>query len=132
MPKPITILCLLVAILFMTTVGAVISTEKRIRRYFGMPNYVGVVPENVNAAIVRQLPRGSSHDDLQGFLSRHGIGTDGASVCEAAPNVDRITCHLAVHHHPWELLRTNYTVSFQFDGSGKLRNVIVQSVFSGV
>jgi hypothetical protein len=126
----IAILSLLLVLLFVTTVGAVISTEKSIQHYFGMPDYVGAVPEHVNAAITRQLPRGSSRDDVQRFLSRRGIGTDGASLCEATLNIDRITCHLAIHHHPWELLRKDYTVTFQFGVSGKLQNILVKSVFS--
>ena len=132
MTKLIAVLSLLLVILFMTTVGAVISTEKCIRRYFGMPDSVGVVPEHVNAAITRQLPKGSSRAEVERFLSRRAIGADGASVCEDAANAGQITCRLAIHHHPWELLRTDYTISFQFDGSGKLRNILVQSVFSGV
>ena len=124
------ILSLLLVLLFVTTVGAVISTEKCIQRYFGMPDYVGAVPEHVNAAITLQLPRGSSRDDVERFLSRRGIGADGVSLCEAASHVDRITCRLAIHHYPWELLREDYTVSFQFDVDRKLRNILVDSVFS--
>jgi hypothetical protein len=132
MPKWILILSLVLVLLFVTTVGAVISTRKRIRHYFDMPNYVGVVPENMNAAITRQLPRGSSRDDVEWFLASRGIGKDSVSVCEAASNVGRVTCHLATDHHSWELLREDYTVSFDFDAGEKLRNVSVRFAFSGL
>ena len=132
MPKWIVMAALLFGLLFMTTVGGVISTEKDVQHYFGMPNYVGAVPEHVNAAIVRQLPRGSSRDGVESFLSSRGIGKDGASVCGAGSNAGQITCRLAIDHHPWELLREEYTVSFEFDINGILRNVSVESDFSGV
>jgi len=132
MPKWIVIAALLFGLVFMTTMGGVVSTERHVRRYFGMPNYVGAVPEHINAAIARQLPQGSSRDEVEWFLSSRGIGKDGASACETASNVGRITCRLAISHRPWELLREDYTVSFEFDAIGKLRNVSVRSTFSGV
>jgi len=131
MPKWIAVSALLFGLLFVTTVGSVVSTERNVRRYFGMPDYVGTVSENMNAAITRQLPQGSSRDDVERFLSSRGIGKDGVSVCQAASNVGPVTCRLAIDHHPWELLREDYTVTFEFDGR-KLWNVWVQSVFSGV
>ena len=132
MPKWIAITATLFGLLFITTVGSVVSTEKNGRRYFGMPDYVGVVSENMNAAIARQLPPGSSRDDVESFLSNRRIGKDGVSKCEAASNAGQITCRLATDHHPWELLREDYTVSFEFDADGKLRNVALRSAFSGV
>jgi len=130
MPKWIVIAVLFLGLLFMETVGSLVSTEKHVRRYFGMPNYVGAVSEHVTGAIMRQLPRGSSRDDAEGYLSSRGIGKDGASACEAASSVGRINCRLAIDHHFWELLREDYTVSFEFDGGGKLRNISAQSLFS--
>lgn len=100
MPKWIVIAALLFGLLFEATVGGVLSTESHIRGYFGMPNYVGAVPEHVSAAITRQLPRGSSRDDVERFLSSRGIGKDGVSVCEATSKVGRIACRLAIHHRP--------------------------------
>jgi len=132
MPKWIAIVVALFGLFFVTTVGGVVSTERNVRRYFGMPDYIGAIPENMNAAIARQLPRGSSRDDVQSFLSSRRIGKDGVSTCETASNVDRINCRLATDHHPWELLREDYTVSFEFDASGALRSVSVLSGFSGV
>ena len=132
MPKWIAIAALLFGLLFVTTVGSVVSTERHIRRYFGMPNYVGAVSEHVTAAITRQLPQGSSRDDVERFLSSRGIGKDGLSLCQPASNAGPVTCRLAIDHHPWELLREDYTVSFEFDAIGKLRNVSVRSTFSGV
>lgn len=127
----ILIATLFFGVLFVTTVGGVVSTERHVRHYFGMPNYIGAVSEHVSAAITRLLPPGSSRDDVERFLASHGIGKDGVSVCDAAPNVGRIGCRVAINHHPWELLREDYTISFEFDVSGKLRDVSVRSDFSG-
>ena len=79
MPRWIAIASLFFGLFFVTTVSGVVSTERHIRHYFGMPNYVGAVPEHVNAAITRQLPRESSHDKVESFLSDRGIGKDGSS-----------------------------------------------------
>jgi hypothetical protein len=132
MPKSIVIAASLFGLQFTAAISGVVSTERRVQHYFGMPDYVGAVSENVNASVTRQLPRGSSRDDVERFLSSRGIGKDGVSECEAASSVGRITCRLAMDHHPWELLREDYTVSFEFDSAGKLQNVSVRSVFSGI
>src|SRR5947199_10422600 len=63
--------------LFATTIGSVVSTHRQVCQYIGMPAYVGVVPDHVEAAILQQVPLGSSVDQVKGFLAAHSIGLDG-------------------------------------------------------
>jgi hypothetical protein len=131
MPKWILILALLFAVSFSTTVGSVLSTDKQIRSYLGMPSYVGIVPEHVEAAVMAYSPIGSSRHQVERALTGQGIGVDEDSVCETSKDQGQLTCKLGMKHHSWELLRETYTVSFAFDSSGFLRKVSVRSGLSG-
>lgn len=125
---PFGLLCIF---LFSTTAGSVLSTEEEIRGYLALPDYVGLVPEYVKAAVLGNLPLGSSKNDVQRFLSLHRIGTgDGGSSCKARANQSELRCQLGVDHHAWELVRESYTVSFAFDPAGTLRDVTVHDEFS--
>ncbi|MCU1259522.1 MAG: hypothetical protein JWO80_2407 [Bryobacterales bacterium] len=132
MPKWIPILALLLAVCFITTVGGVVSTDKEIRRYLGIQDYVGIVPEHVKAAVIEYIPIGSSERQVQRALAAKSIGVDNGSVCEANGDRGELTCQLGIHHHFWELLRETYTISFAFDASGALRKVSVRSALSWV
>jgi hypothetical protein len=129
-PKWLPILALLLALCFVTTVGFV-STDKQIRRYLGMQNDVGIVPEHVKAAVVAYIPVGTSRYQVERALAAQGIGVDKGNVCEAAgTDHGQLTCKLGIDYHVWELLRKSYTISFAFDSSGVLRRVAVRSGLS--
>jgi hypothetical protein len=130
MPKWIPIFALLFAVCFITTVGGVVSTDKEIRRYLGMQNYIGIVPEHVEAAVIEYIPIGSSVHQVERALAAKSIGVDNGSVCEASRDRGALTCRLGIDHHAWELLRETYTISFAFDSSGVLRKVSVRSGLS--
>lgn len=115
---------------FVTTVGGMVATHKEILRYFKMPDYVGAVPENIQSAIWQNLPMGSSRTDVERFLAARGIGNDHASVCSPKPNGLDIVCQLGVDHHPWELIRETFSLSFRFDSGRRLRDITVRSTFS--
>lgn len=116
--------------LFICTVGSVVSTHNEVRQYLGMPNYIGALPENMQAAISQSLPIGSSRGDVQRFLSVRGIGRDRNSICSVNPNGIDINCALGVDHHPWEIVRETFNVSFTFDSSNKLSAIKITSTFS--
>lgn len=132
MPKWILILAILLAICFVTTVGGVAATDKEIRRYLGIQNYIGIVPEHVEAAVVEYIPIGSSIRQVQRALAAKSIGVDNGSVCEAGRNRGELTCRLGIDHHFWELVRETYTISFAFDACGVLRKVSVRSALSWI
>lgn len=114
-------------VLFATTIGSVVSTHRQVCQYIGMPAYVGVVPDHVEAAILQQVPLGSSVDQVKGFLAAHSIGLDGGSSCAGPTSRRELICKLGTDHHPWELLRETYTISFQFDAPGRLQSVAARS-----
>ncbi|HWF45498.1 MAG TPA: hypothetical protein VG168_00715, partial [Bryobacteraceae bacterium] len=93
-------------------------------------DYIGAVPENMQAAISQSLPIGSSQGDVQRFLSVRGIGHDRNSICSVNPNGIDMDCELGVDHHPWELVRETFDLLFTFDSSKKLNAIRVRSTFS--
>ena len=129
MPGRIPLLAFVFIAGFVTTVGGVVSTNKQIRRYLGMPKYVGVVPDQVRAAVFDYIPAGSSRDRVERALLARHIGAEKDSACAPASGRAELTCRLGIDHHAWELLRETFTVRFSFDSSGTLRNVSVRSGF---
>ncbi|MDQ2841541.1 MAG: hypothetical protein M3Y72_10990 [Acidobacteriota bacterium] len=115
---------------FATTIGGIVATHKEILRYFKMPEYMGAVPENIQAVISQNLPIGSSPSDVEHFLALRGIGRDRGSICAAKPNGLDVNCQLGIDHHSWELIRETFNLSFTFDSDGKLRDITVRSTFS--
>jgi hypothetical protein len=128
--KRVVLAVLLCGVGFVTTVGGIVGTHKEILRYLEMPEYMGAVPENIQAAISQNLPTGSSRNDVERFLAVRGIGRDEGSICSPEPNGLDITCQLGVDHHSWELIRETFHVSFTFDSGRRLRDITVGSTFS--
>jgi hypothetical protein len=128
MAERIITVCALFAFLSVMTVHGVLSTQNEIRRYFEMPDYVGTVAENVQAAILEHVPLGSSEGEVERYLSSRGIASVGTG-CARDTAGETLTCSLPVHHHRWELLGENYTVSFEFGTDAKLGRVEVRSHF---
>ncbi len=123
---------ILFGLIFFTIIAGLVSSQKKVRQYFEMPAYVGVVPEHVQSAILSKIPLGSSRRKVQDFLSSRGIGQDGISSCEAKSPETRITCRVGFQHHFWQPIRETCTFSFDFDADHKLRNIEVQSQFAGL
>ncbi len=120
---------LLFVFAFAATVGNVISTDKRVREYFKMKDYVGIIPEHVHAAILSELPVGSSRRDVQAFLRARGVGEDSVSACDETHGRAELDCSIGPAHHRWNLLNKTYRVSFSFDSSDRLWTVSAQSHF---
>ncbi len=113
---------LLLAVLFVSTAGSVVSTHRQVKQYLSIPTYVGIVPDHVERAVLEQTPLGSSLEQVQGFLQSRSIGYDGNSSCVAAGQND-LTCRLGTRHRLWQLLRETYVVVYHFDEAGRLAGV---------
>jgi hypothetical protein len=116
--------------LWVSTVGSVLSTQQEVQRYLGMPDYVGAVPENMQAAISQSLPIGSSQTDVERFLSMRGIGYDRGSTCSVNPNGIDITCEIGADRHRLELVHETFNFLFTFDLNQRLSSITVTSRFS--
>jgi len=116
---------------FLTCVSGIIGRQREIQQYFAMPAYVGPVPEHVELAVLKSIHLGSSRQEVDGFLQRRGIGTDGNSDCELSNDQHRLTCNFGRRHHFWELFQERYTIIFGFGFDQTLRNIDVKSRFEG-
>jgi hypothetical protein len=117
-------------LLALTNLVDLVSTWTQIRRYFEMPDYVGVVPEHVASAILGTVPLGASRGEVGTFLDQRRLGKDGNSICLSSDGGAGVTCTLPTHHHVWELVREKYDISFDFDSDQKLRHVVVDHQFA--
>jgi hypothetical protein len=112
----------LFALLFLSTGGSIIATHREVRHYLGMQDYIGLVPEHIEDALLQQLPIGSSLADVRHYLDARSIGRDNRSACFRTDQRS-IVCILGIDHHRWELLRESYGIKFLFDASGKLQSL---------
>ena len=126
----VALICLPFGLLFVTCVPGVLSTDRQIQRYFDMPGYVGPVPEHIRFAVLESTQLGSSRAEVDRFLHRRGIGTDGNSTCDLSGQ-DYLTCDISTRNHVWNLLREHCAIVFVFDSDRRLKNVQVQSRFEG-
>lgn len=116
--------------LWVSTVGSVLSTQQEVQRYLGMPDYIGAVPENMQAAISQSLPIGSSQTDVERFLSVRGIGHDRGSTCSVNPNGTEISCEIGIDRHQLELVHETFNLLFTLDPHKRLSGITVKSRFS--
>jgi hypothetical protein len=123
---------LLFGVCFVTVLSGILSAQEKVRQYFSMPAYIGIVPEHVQAATTEQVPRDSPRRTVAEFLSSRRIGEDGYSRCEDRASTQRITCQLGTAHHFWQIVRESYSISFAFDSAGKLQEVFVRHEFSAL
>ena len=75
-PLLLAISALLSALLFLSTAGSVATMHSEVRHYLGMEDYVGVVPQHVEAAILEHTPLGTSYADVSRYLASRSIGAD--------------------------------------------------------
>ena len=123
---PVLILCGAFAVFALAASSGVISTWESVRHYCEIPVYVGTDPQHIESALLRRLPVGASRAQVQEYLGRRGLGTDGHSVCSQFDG-STLTCNIPSHHRFWELIRESYTIWFDFDSNRRLRRVRVQS-----
>src|SRR5690348_12397672 len=112
--------CALFAVLSVMTVHGVLSTQNQVRRYFDMPDYVGTEAENVQTAILDRVPLGTSEGEVEHYLSSRGMTSADGNGCARETARGTLTCRLPVHHNRWDLVRENYTLSFEFGKDAKL------------
>ena len=118
---------LLFALLFLSTAGSIATMHSEVRHYLGMEDYVGVVPEHVEAAILDQTPLGTSYANVSRYLASRSIGADTTSTCQSSRDQRSLTCLLGIDHSAWTLVQASYTIGFEFDPAGKLRQVFACS-----
>jgi hypothetical protein len=116
-------------VLFIATVGSVLSTDEQIHSYLKMPDYIGVVPEHIESTLLERIPFGSTRDQVKQSLRALSIGTDSGSACGTRLNGAEFDCRLGINHHSWELLRETCLISFQFGPSDDLRLVTARQEF---
>ena len=123
MEKFVVILSLAAVLVLILTAAGIVSTEKQVSKYVGLPVYVGAVPEQIREALLEKLPRGSAMADVRRFLVQQGIGATADSGCTAEESV--LICKLGLDPSFWKLLRERYNIFFDFDRDKRLRDVHV-------
>ncbi len=109
--------------LVVTGIG-VSSTESQIQSYFQLSAYIGAVPDQVRQAILKKLPIGSPEAEIRSFLLHRGIGTDANTFCVEGNHHTSLTCRIGIRPSFWQLVRQNYTLSFQaFENDGRDLNL---------
>jgi hypothetical protein len=125
------VICLCFGLIFMTCISGVIRRQKEIQKYFGMPAYVGAVPEHIQSAVLKSTNLGSSRQEVDRFLQSRGIGIDGKSSCYTKDIQDRLTCAVGIDNYVWELVQERYAIVFDFDSHQKLMRIEVNTEFEG-
>jgi len=107
------------------------TAEKRARKHFAIPAPKPVTKKTIRAAILAQLPAGSTEDHIYStLLTTCGIGKDTLSACY--PKEDgKIVCQIGYDSMSGDIVHKHYAVTFHMNDEDKLRQVEVKEWFTG-
>lgn len=120
---------LLVAI---SVLGCSQYAERRVRSTFQIPSYKSLSEENIRAAVIKQIPLGSSEDEIYLKLKQLGLGSDGLSSVYPADKKGEIVARIEFDPNELGLVKKSYGIIFQLDGRHVLEDVVVHEWLTGL
>jgi len=108
--------------------------HRRVRYYFGISPLSQITPESIQLEIIKNLPVGSSKDEIYSFIENSQLGKDRVSVCNPPNRSDNynqnVTCYIDTNIRmiDLDLRRVSYEVIFKVNSQGKLYDVRVREL----
>jgi hypothetical protein len=106
--------------------------ERKVRKTFNIPRNIPVTTQNIRAAILKEIPIGTSEQDIYETLKELKIGDDKLTSFYPANEKGRIVCRF--EYSPWDftLIHQHYGIFFQLDNRWHLEAVMVDEWLTGM
>jgi len=123
--------CLSVVGLLGGLVACAPSTEARVRKVFAIDASSPVDTATARAAILRDLPIGTSQDSVLRLLATRGVGKIAHTSSDWGRPDSVLIVNISLDPRRLAIVQTEYGVGFTFDGEHRLRAVQVSKALTG-
>jgi hypothetical protein len=106
------------------------SAEKRVRKYFTIPDSKGVNQSTIRSAILTRLPIGSSIEKVNEFLKATGLDKDRHSGIHPIEQ-GRIVCRIGYDPESGWIVHKSYAIVFLIDAQKELTEIEVREWLTG-
>jgi hypothetical protein len=107
------------------------TAEQRLRQYFALPPGVSSDTLALSTAILKQLQRGTSEEQIAATLKSRGVGRDSLSGYYPPTNSDTGIVRVEHDTRGANIVLTSYGVKLVFDSNRKLSSVTVSEWLTG-
>ena len=121
----------LLLLLFVVASCSTDTAEQRLRQYFALPPGVSSDTLALSAAILEQLQRGTSEEQIAATLKSRGVGRDSLSRYYPPTNSDTGIVRVERDTRGANIVLTSYGVKLVFDSNRKLSSVTVSEWLTG-
>ena len=106
--------------------------ENEVREKFDMPINKSLSERNIEEAVIRKMPLGTSENDIYKDLEELGFGEDNLSSFYRADKNSEIVARIEYDPDEFGFVKKSYGIIFKLDANRHLKGVKVHEWFTGL